>query len=283
MDTTGASPTAVPMLRPSTTLSCFILIPTFPHHLTPAFSTTYHFQPPRPTNLHEITVARGNQMSSTPEVNRENAQHSTGPRTEEGKQKSSLNALRHGLTGQIVVMPREDMEAYKLHLKSFTDEYKPEGATEANLVQALADTTWRLNRVAALETNLLLLGMTREFVLLPTATQQIQDAASTAAAVETQSKALATLSIHSQRLSRQFERTITQLRDLQKTRQNQEKRELDRAIDIMQMYKANGKTYDQSVDGFVFSAAQLKEAIRARNREHLSLKARDYPYEYRAA
>lgn len=39
------------------------------------------------------------------EINRTNAQNSTGPKTEAGKQRSSLNALRHGLTGQIVVMP----------------------------------------------------------------------------------------------------------------------------------------------------------------------------------
>src|SRR5580692_1374136 len=92
-------------------------------------------------------------------INRANSQHSTGPKTPDGKQRSSLNALRHGLTGQIVVMPTEDLHAYQLHLKSFTDEYNPKGATEANLVQSLADTTWRLNRVAALETNLLTLGV----------------------------------------------------------------------------------------------------------------------------
>src|ERR1700693_5826961 len=93
------------------------------------------------------------------EINRANAQHSTGPKTEAGKKQSSLNALRHGLTGQIVVMPTEDLEAYKLHLESFAGEYHPQGPTEANLVQALADTSWRLNRVAALETNLLSLGI----------------------------------------------------------------------------------------------------------------------------
>lgn len=39
---------------------------------------------------------------STPnraEINRANAQHSTGPKTEAGKKQSSLNALRQGLTG----------------------------------------------------------------------------------------------------------------------------------------------------------------------------------------
>jgi hypothetical protein len=51
------------------------------------------------------------------------------------------------------------LQAYQLHLESFTDEYHPKGATEANLVQVLADTSWRLNRVAAMETNLLSLGI----------------------------------------------------------------------------------------------------------------------------
>jgi hypothetical protein len=81
-------------------------------------------------------------MSATLETNRANAQHSTGPKTEEEKQKSSLNALRHGLTGQIVVMPGEDLSAYQLHLKSFKDEYQPKNTTESTLVQVLAETEW---------------------------------------------------------------------------------------------------------------------------------------------
>src|ERR1700721_3111929 len=102
-------------------------------------------------------------------------------------------------------MPTEDLEAYQLHLDSFTGEYDPQGATEAHLVQALADTSWRLNRVAALEANIL---------------TQVQDAISMVAA-------LANLSLHSQRLSRQFEKTVAQLRDLQKTRGSKDRQDLD--------------------------------------------------------
>src|SRR5271163_1840785 len=159
------------------------------------------------------------------EINRANAQHSTGPKTAEGKQKSSLNALRHGLTGQIVVMPTEDLAAYQLHLKSFAEEYHPSGATEANLVQALADCSWRLNRVAALETNLLTLGIANTG-------SAVDDAMSIVASLESQSKALSNLSLHTQRLSRQFERTVNQLRDLQKIRRAQENHDLDNFLDI---------------------------------------------------
>jgi hypothetical protein len=203
------------------------------------------------------------------EINRANAQHSTGPKTAEGKKHSSLNALRHGLTGQIVVMPTEDLAAYQLHLKSFTDEYHPEGATEANLVQALADTSWRLNRVAALETNLLTLGVASQLNPFSDSPQQVQDAFSIVAALESQSKALANLSMHSQRLSRQFERTVALLRDLQKARRAKEEYDLDNFLDVVEMYEDKGETYDPSEDGFVFSEQQINDAILRRNRGRL--------------
>jgi hypothetical protein len=216
---------------------------------------------------------------STPdraEINRANAQHSTGPKTEAGKKQSSLNALRHGLTGQIVVMPSEDLHAYQLHLKSFTDEYHPKGATEAHLVQALADASWRLNRVAALETNVLILGITREC-------DPIAGALAIASALESQSKALSNLSMHSQRLSRQFERTVIQLFELQKTRRAQEKKDLNCLLDIMEMCESQGETYNPSEHGFVFSDQQIDEAARTRARELLAEEAYKHRCESEAA
>src|SRR5215471_11234392 len=91
-------------------------------------------------------------------ANRENAQLSTGPRTEEGKRRSSLNAVRHGLTGRTVVLPGEDALAYRNSVKSWYDEYQPKTTTEAQLVQTLADTAWRMNRIPAHQANLLAIG-----------------------------------------------------------------------------------------------------------------------------
>jgi hypothetical protein len=200
------------------------------------------------------------------EINRANSKHSTGPKTKAGKTQCSLNALRHGLTGQIVVMPTEDLEAYRSHLKSFTDEHNPKGATESHLVQALADLSWRLNRAAVMESNLLSLYT----VLAP---DPITGAVSIAAALESQSKALSDLSMHSQRLSRQFERTVTQLRDLQKARLSQEKQGLNTLLDIMEMHKSKGETYHPCADGFVFSEPEIAAALRARNCDRRALNA----------
>ena len=66
-------------------------------------------------------------------ANRENAQHSTGPKTPEGKQRSSLNATKFGLTGRTVVLPSEDLEVYAKFLQEWTDELKPVGIKEARI------------------------------------------------------------------------------------------------------------------------------------------------------
>jgi uncharacterized coiled-coil protein SlyX len=199
---------------------------------------------------------------STPsraEINLANSQHSTGPRSAEGKQRSSRNALRHGLTAQTVVLPTEDPDAYQLHLKSYTGEYNPKGATESDLVRSLADLSWRLNRVAALETNLL-------------------DEAESA---ESLSKALANLSMHSQRLSRQFERTAAQLRDLQTTRRAQEQAELDKLLDILEMHEYSGEPFDPTPHGFVFSDSEIQTGFQARTLYKLAHQA--HPYRYSSA
>ncbi len=217
-----------------------------------------------------MTKQRGTSMSpSEPttraDVNRANAQHSTGPKSEEGKRRSALNALRHGLTGQIVVMPSEDLAAYQRHVQNFVDEYQPAGATEAQLVQSLADASWRLNRIAALEANVLALSVQ--------GSDEIQGAMAIAAAFAHQSKALANLSLHTQRLSRQFERTVAQLRELQHIRHAKEEQEMEYLLNILEAHERNGEPYDPSEDGFVFSETQIHQARQARNRSNQSYEA----------
>ena len=47
------------------------------------------------------------------QANRRNALKSTGPRSEEGKQQSRRNAVRHGLTAETVIGALEDADNYK--------------------------------------------------------------------------------------------------------------------------------------------------------------------------
>jgi hypothetical protein len=203
------------------------------------------------------------------EINRANAQHSTGPKSAEGKQKSSMNALQHGLTGQIVVMPNEDQDAYQQHLQSFTDHLKPVGPIEANLVQALADCSWRQNRIAVFENNV-------QAHAVPGGDDPIPGGISVGTAIESMSKTLANLSLHTQRLSRQFEKTEKHLRELQEIRKDQEESDLDKYLDITEVYEHKGEPYDPSQDGFVFSEDQINQAILRRNRGREHDRALEY-------
>jgi ATP-dependent Clp protease ATP-binding subunit ClpA len=170
-------------------------------------------------------------------------------------------------------MPTEDMAAYRSHLKSFTDEYNPKGATEAQLVQQLADTSWRLNRAASLEANLFTLAAARLPDPLTDAPDEVQATMAIAAALESQSKALMNLSLHTQRLSRQFERTAAQLRDIQETRLAAEKDQLNDLVNIIKMHESKGKTYNPSSDGFVFTEHEIARAIQSRTRRNLASQA----------
>src|SRR5258708_13143654 len=100
-------------------------------------------------------IANGASSNNRAETNRENAKKSTGPRTVAGKQRSSLNALRHGLTGQTVVLPSDDLVAYERHCKGFFNQYQPKNPTELQLTQTVADLSWRLNPPPAFETTIL--------------------------------------------------------------------------------------------------------------------------------
>ena len=205
-------------------------------------------------------------------INRENAQHSTGPRTADGKKRASLNALRHGLTGHTIVLPSEDLTAYQRHSQAFFDEYQPQGATETQLVQALADTAWQLNRVPALEANLLSLGMADHSASIDASHPEAQAALAMAAAFVEHARAFNILSAHSQRLSRIFEKTLKTLRDLQADRRHNEKRDLERAANLAEMNQLENQPYDPTQDGFVFSNEQIETFIQHRDR---NLRARE--------
>ena len=88
------------------------------------------------------------------EANRRNACKSTGPITEEGKQRSRCNAVRHGLTAETVIGALEDAEDYKAFEAALIADYDAQSAVERELVLRLASLLWRLRRATTVETGL---------------------------------------------------------------------------------------------------------------------------------
>ena len=88
------------------------------------------------------------------DANRRNARKSTGPITEEGKQRSRCNAIRHGLTAETVIGALEDAEDYKAFEAAIIADYDAQSAVERELVLRLASLLWRLRRATTMETGL---------------------------------------------------------------------------------------------------------------------------------
>ncbi len=198
--------------------------------------------------------------------NRANASHSTGPKTEAGKKRSSLNAYRHGLTGQTIILPAEDLVAYQDFTDTYFKDYKPVGTLEKQLVQSLADTQWRLNRVAALEHNLIGLGFDEHSDSITTEHPEAHAALVIIEAMREQSRVLAVFGLHTTRLSRYFEKTLTQLKEAQKERRATEASQLAEAASLYQLDKKQGLPYTPIEDGFVFSNSEIETFIRRQTR-----------------
>ena len=88
------------------------------------------------------------------EANRRNALRSSGPKTDGGKRRSRVNAVRHGLTAETVVGTLEDAEDYKAFEAAIISDYCAETAVARELVLRLASLLWRLRRATSIETDL---------------------------------------------------------------------------------------------------------------------------------
>ncbi len=83
-------------------------------------------------------------------ANRRNSQKSTGPKTREGKFKTSLNALRHGACSETHILLTEDAGIFKNLAQEILDELQPQTPTELELVDQLIQTVWRRRRITSL-------------------------------------------------------------------------------------------------------------------------------------
>ena len=88
-------------------------------------------------------------------ANRQNAERSTGPRTESGKRRSRRNAVRHGLKAETIIDSLEDAADYSAFERAIKSDYSPQTAIEGQLVSRLASLLWRLRRAVIVESGLL--------------------------------------------------------------------------------------------------------------------------------
>ena len=87
-------------------------------------------------------------------ANQQNALRSTGPRSAAGKAIASQNAIRHGLSAKITIIPGEDPEEFDQFRQMMLDDLAPAGALEVFLVDRIVAGSWKLRRAGRIETEL---------------------------------------------------------------------------------------------------------------------------------
>ena len=88
-------------------------------------------------------------------ANHSNARRSTGPKTESGKNRSKMNAVKHGLTGANILVLDEDPAQFEALLSGLEAYFTPSGEFEQELVDRIAGLLWRLRRVPLIEAALI--------------------------------------------------------------------------------------------------------------------------------
>ena len=201
-------------------------------------------------------------MSSDAQLaaNRENSQLSTGPTSEPGKTISSKNALKTGLTGRTVLLPTDDAALYEAHVAHFEKHHAPANDAERNLVQALADTEWRLARIPSLEAGIYALGRLEFSELFPNQDDAVRKQLIEAKIFLTYGRQLNNLSIQESRLRRQREKDSAALEQLRSDRKRQQQARLDKlARDYMAaVYENRYQEFDPTQFGFEFSLRQIE-------------------------
>src|SRR4030066_716279 len=85
------------------------------------------------------------------QANRQNAQKSTGPQTDEGKAAVSQNAVKHGLFAPEAVISVEDPADYELYRDKYLAELLPVGMVESMLAERIVSLAWRLQRAERIQ------------------------------------------------------------------------------------------------------------------------------------
>ena len=173
----------------------------------------------------------------------------------------ALNAYRHGLTGQVLILTPEDEIAYKAHCQNIHDSLAPVGGMEIDLAQEIADDRWRLKHAAALDNNINSLGLT-EPDTITAHHAQIDTAFAKARIWLSDPKNRTLLSLYEQRIKRKELQTMALLRQLQQERREALKQAVEEAALLAQLAASKGESFDiASYPHFDFSSPEIARSV----------------------
>jgi hypothetical protein len=191
-------------------------------------------------------------------ANKQNAQSSTGPKTDVGKQRSSLNSVTHGLTGLTLLLTAEEAEPYRLFTEGFLQDLAPKGIHEQALVHSIIGNRWRMNQIAATESAIYGMGHREHAERFANETPALATAMIRALVFEEKRQLLDRLHRYESRMSRQVNKDMAELTQLQTARKAQEAQQQKEAIALLTHFTTAGKSWNPADFGFVWSIEEIQ-------------------------
>jgi hypothetical protein len=166
-----------------------------------------------------------------------------------------MNAIRHGLTARVVVLPTEDLAAYQAFSQEIVDSLSAQTPVERQFAQTIADNQWRINRIRSIEDGMLGIGRYEDAEELDIPDPDVRQAMTTARAFRDHSKAFVNLSIYEQRLHRTIKEAFRQLKELQTERRERERAAMEDAAHPRKTAETNDLPDETAPNGFVYASA----------------------------
>jgi hypothetical protein len=203
-------------------------------------------------------------------ANRRNGRLGHGPITEAGKRRSSLNATRSGLHGQIICATVEDLAVLQKHTSDVRTELEPVGPTESFLTTSISDNMFRINRLRALEAGIFASGFRANIDAIDAGHPEVDAALVASDTWISHAKEIHLLSVYESRLTSILRKDRAELKSLQAERQEAREKAMNQAAIFVEHAESKGEVYDPGEDfkpaadygGFDFSAPEI-----ARRRE----------------
>jgi hypothetical protein len=192
-----------------------------------------------------------------------------GPKTPQGRRRSSLNACKTLITSKIHLCSPEEQPALDAHMAAYKEAYAPAGILENELVVEIAKAKWRLKRASSVEDSIFAQGHLDHAANIESGHSAVDSCLAEGKVWKEHSHDLILISLYESRIRRAVEKDIAALQAMQEKRKASYNRARDEAIQLMQLAESQGEDYEPGSDfepagahgRFVFSAPDLCRVI----------------------
>jgi hypothetical protein len=197
-----------------------------------------------------------------------------GPRTPEGKRRSSLNACKTLITSKVHLCSPEEQPAYDAHMAAYKEALAPVGILEIELVAEISKMKWRQKRISSVEDSIFSQGYLDHAENMNTGHAAVDSCLAEGLVWKEQAKNLLLISLYETRMRRALEKDMAALEAMQAKRKEAYAQAENEAIRLAQLAASEGEEYDPGDDfvpasaygQFVFSEPDLLRVLDRRNR-----------------